>query len=95
MSFGENNATATSAREADLGVPEIVVKDGTRSTLCLAHGRTGELHVEPVARPVDTTGAETVFNGPILLRDWRVCGTTFLFAKHNTRVPVSWVIAAP
>ena len=66
MAFGDVDAAATLARYAALGVPEIVVKDGTRPTLFLAGGRSGEVPVLPVARPVDTTGAGDSFNGAYL-----------------------------
>lgn len=64
--YGDVNAVATLARYAELGVPEIVVKDGTRPSLYLADGRTGVVSVQPVAQPVDTTGAGDSFNGAYL-----------------------------
>jgi len=66
MAFGDVDASATMARYAGLGVPEIVVKDGTRPTLYLAEGKSGMASVAPVTRPVDTTGAGDSFNGAYL-----------------------------
>jgi 2-dehydro-3-deoxygluconokinase len=66
MAFGDDDAAATLARYAALGVPEIVVKDGTRPTLFHAGKASGACPVTPVPRPLDTTGAGDSFNGAYL-----------------------------
>jgi 2-dehydro-3-deoxygluconokinase len=64
--FGDADAAATLARYAGLGVPEIVVKDGTRPTLWQAGAQAGRSPVVPSRRAVDTTGAGDAFNGAYL-----------------------------
>lgn len=66
LPFGDADSTATLARYADLGVPEIVVKDGTRPSLYRMDGVAGSCPVTPAGRIIDTTGAGDSFNGTYL-----------------------------
>lgn len=73
MAFGDADATATLARYRALGVPEVVVKDGTRPTRFDCDGEAGMRPVAPTLA-VDTTGAGDSFNGAYLAA--RLGGTT-------------------
>lgn len=66
LAFGDQSAGATLARYSALGVPEVVVKDGTRPTLFRLGARDGTTPVAAALRPVDTTGAGDSFNGAYL-----------------------------
>jgi 2-dehydro-3-deoxygluconokinase len=65
IAFGDADAAATVARYRALGVPEVVVKDGTRPTRFDCKGESGMCDVAP-ALAVDTTGAGDSFNGAYL-----------------------------
>ncbi len=65
MAFGDRDAQATLARYRALGVPEVVVKDGTRPTRYETDADAGLCPVVP-APAVDTTGAGDSFNGAYL-----------------------------
>jgi 2-dehydro-3-deoxygluconokinase len=64
--FGDTDSRATLDRYAGLGVPEIVVKDGTRPTLLMTNGSRESFPVMPADRIIDTTGAGDSFNGAYL-----------------------------
>lgn len=66
MAFGDTEAAATLARYRALGVPEVVVKDGTRPTLGQGDGQLFAVPVAQPVAPVDTTGAGDAFNGAYL-----------------------------
>lgn len=66
VAFGDADAAATLARYAGLGVPEIVVKDGTRPTWVSVGGHCVQRAVVPAERCIDTTGAGDSFNGGYL-----------------------------
>jgi 2-dehydro-3-deoxygluconokinase len=72
--FGDADAEATLTRYAALGVPEVVVKDGTRPTLVQADGVVTRHPVRPAERVLDTTGAGDSFNGAYLAA--RLTGAT-------------------
>lgn len=65
MAFGDADASVTLARYRVLGVPEIVVKDGTRPTRFERDGQAG-MQAVVQTRAVDTTGAGDSFNGAYL-----------------------------
>lgn len=65
MAFGDADASATLARYRALGVPEVVVKDGTRPSRFHSRGEAGTRPVAP-APTLDTTGAGDSFNGAYL-----------------------------
>jgi 2-dehydro-3-deoxygluconokinase len=64
--FGDADAAATLARYCGLGVPEVVVKDGTRPTPWRLGPQGGRSPVVPSRRVIDTTGAGDAFNGAYL-----------------------------
>lgn len=64
--FGDADAGATRDRYAALGVPEVIVKDGTRPSLVFADGRNMSLEVPEAVSPLDTTGAGDSFNAAYL-----------------------------
>lgn len=64
--FGDADGAATLARYAGQGVPEIVVKDGTRPTLWRRGAEAGRCPVAPSPRAIDTTGAGDAFDGAYL-----------------------------
>jgi len=66
LAFGDADPAATRARYRGLGVPEIVVKNGTDPTLFATAETEGEIAVKTPVRAVDTTGAGDSFNGAYL-----------------------------
>jgi 2-dehydro-3-deoxygluconokinase len=78
--FGDADATATLQRYRALGVPEVVVKDGTRPTLFETDAEAGSRVVIP-ARTVDTTGAGDSFNGAYLAARLGGAGMTEAIAQ--------------
>jgi len=66
LAFGDADPAATKARYLGLGVPEIIVKNGTEPTLFSTAQTEGEIAVAAPVRAVDTTGAGDSFNGAYL-----------------------------
>lgn len=64
--FGTRTAAEVIERHRDLGVREIVVKDGPRSVTTWAHGLLREHPCSAVSAPVDTTGAGDSFDAGYL-----------------------------
>jgi 2-dehydro-3-deoxygluconokinase len=64
--FNDLSVEACARRIADYGVPEVVVKDGADPALVLAAGEIRRIPAEPVAHPLDTTGAGDSFNAGYL-----------------------------
>lgn len=64
--FGDPDPQATRNRYRALGVPEIVVKNGTNPTLYRCADAEGEVALRICVKPVDTTGAGDGFNGGYL-----------------------------
>jgi 2-dehydro-3-deoxygluconokinase len=87
--FGDTDAQATLTRYRALGVPEVVVKDGTRPTRFETDQGSGLCPVAP-ASAVDTTGAGDSFNGTYLAA--RLGGATVAEAvAHAQRVSAAVV----
>lgn len=87
VAFGDANAKATLDRYEGLGVPEIVVKDGTRPTRFLVDGQAVETPVNPARQVIDTTGAGDSFNGAYLAA--RLCGA----AISDAVAQAQWISA--
>ncbi|WP_419728422.1 sugar kinase [Lichenicola sp.] len=64
--FGDASPSATAARFAELGVSEIVVKNGPDPALCVVDGVSKWIPARPVEHVLDTTGAGDAFNGAYL-----------------------------
>lgn len=64
--FGDVSPMASASRFATLGVEEIVVKDGPGAALAVTSGSAEWIEPQPVAQPLDTTGAGDAFNGAYL-----------------------------
>lgn len=64
--FGDTDPDQTIARYEALGVPRIVVKDGTRPTRFSQDGQRGTVPVTDPVTAIDTTGAGDSFNGGFL-----------------------------
>jgi 2-dehydro-3-deoxygluconokinase len=60
--WGDANPEATIGRLHDLGISEIVVKNGPSSALVAVNGRTESVPVPEVVAPIDTTAAGDSFN---------------------------------
>lgn len=65
--FGDTDPRATLNRYAALGPARIIVKDSSRSVLFQSDGRQGEVAVESICDPVDTTAAGDSFNAGVLV----------------------------
>jgi|26BtaG_2_1085354.scaffolds.fasta_scaffold00158_19 2-dehydro-3-deoxygluconokinase len=81
LSFGDADPWETIARYKNLGVQEIVVKDGVRSTCYMLEGDKGKVDVQQAVEAVDTTGAGDSFNGAYL--SCRLAGRDVLTAILN------------
>lgn len=64
--YGDASPRDTARRIADLGVREIVVKDGANPALVWVDGNQTSVSSSPVSHAVDTTGAGDSFNGGYL-----------------------------
>jgi len=64
--FGDRSATQTAARYLELGVEEVVVKDGARAALAVTAEERAEIAPAAVPNVVDATGAGDSFNGAYL-----------------------------
>jgi len=64
--FGDTGPADTLARLAAAGVAEVVVKDGPDPAHLAWPGGGATVPAQPVAAPVDTTGAGDAFNGAYL-----------------------------
>ncbi len=64
--FGDANPRAAAERIAELGVAEIVVKNGEDAAMILSDGKQEAVPAIHVPSPVDTTGAGDSFNGAYL-----------------------------
>lgn len=64
--YGDADPQATVRRMRDAGVGEVVVKNGSDPVVLFADGKESVIGAEPVANPVDTTGAGDSFNGAYL-----------------------------
>ncbi|WP_157016185.1 sugar kinase [Mesorhizobium xinjiangense] len=64
--YGDASPDATAHRLQEIGVAEIVVKDGAAPALVLAEGVGKSVDAVAVAQPIDTTGAGDSFNGGYL-----------------------------
>jgi len=65
LCFGTGSAEEVARRYLDLGAGRVVVKDGGRDVL-VRGDVTLELALEPIAEPLDTTGAGDAFAGAFL-----------------------------
>lgn len=74
MAFGDADPAATLARYRALGIPEVVVKNGTNPTLYANADSQGSCTVAAPVRAVDTTGAGDSFNGAFLAARLGGCG---------------------
>jgi len=66
--FGEKDRGAISRGLEKAGVSEWVMRDGAEVISLSSAGREFEMAVDPVAQPVDTTGAGDAFSGAYLAR---------------------------
>jgi len=66
--FGDKDREASAKRLRGAGVEEWVLRDGTGPISLCHSGAEQELIVDPVAKPVDTTGAGDAFGGTYLAR---------------------------
>jgi len=64
--FGDASIEATAQRYLDLGVGEVVVKDGSKDALVATADERVRVAPQPGARVVDATGAGDSFNGAYL-----------------------------
>lgn len=64
--FGDASIDATADRYLDLGVEEVVVKDGSREALVATAHERARVAPRPGAKVVDATGAGDSFNGAYL-----------------------------
>jgi len=64
--FGPGLATEVAVRLHDLGVAEVVVKQGEQGSLLSLAGRQETVPVEELVRPIDTTAAGDSFNAGYL-----------------------------
>jgi 2-dehydro-3-deoxygluconokinase len=64
--FGDRSAAETAERYLELGVEEVVVKDGARPALVATAAERAESAPPAVAHVVDATGAGDSFNGAYL-----------------------------
>lgn len=64
--FGDASPEMTADRFTDLGVAEVIVKNGSAPALCVWGGHREFVPCIPVDKVVDTTGAGDAFNGAYL-----------------------------
>lgn len=64
--WGDASPEATVERMTTFGVREVVVKQGPKSVLILANGKTVSVPVPEMIDPVDPTGAGDAFNGSFI-----------------------------
>lgn len=64
--FGDSHPAIAAERLLNLGVREVVVKDGARPSFIAGHGLRDWVAAEVVDRPVDTTAAGDSFNAAYL-----------------------------
>jgi 2-dehydro-3-deoxygluconokinase len=64
--FGDESVEETAERYLELGVEEVVVKDGAKPALIATRGDRVEVAPRPGAKVVDATGAGDSFNGAYL-----------------------------
>jgi 2-dehydro-3-deoxygluconokinase len=78
--FGDKSIDETADRYLELGVEEVVVKDGSKEALIATAGERIRLAPPPGATVVDATGAGDSFNGAYLAA--RLQGQTLEQAAH-------------
>ncbi|WP_244640213.1 sugar kinase [Devosia pacifica] len=88
--FGDKNAEQTAERYLELGVEEVVVKDGSGPALAVSHSGRSEVPAEKVETVVDATGAGDSFNAAYLAS--RVAGASLEDALKSAHAMASIVI---
>lgn len=78
--FGDKSAQETAERYFELGVEEVVVKDGAKPALIATRNERIEVAPIPDAKVVDATGAGDSFNGAYLSA--RAAGASPMEAAH-------------
>lgn len=66
--FNDTDPEATARRYRKAGAITVIVKNGSDPIFYAEDGKTGDVSVTPVARPVDTTAAGDSFNAGIFAR---------------------------
>ena len=91
--FADNSAEDTAQRYHDLGVNEVVVKQGSEPCLISTPEQQSYLSTTPVANPVDTTAAGDSFNAAYFCA--RLTGSTMQQAAQAGHALAAQVITQP
>ncbi|MCC9621413.1 sugar kinase [Thalassospira sp. MA62] len=79
--FGDNTPADTVRRYRDLGVAEVIVKNGSKACTFLKDGQAASLETPSVSNVIDATGAGDSFNAAFLAARFANCTTEDAIAK--------------